>query len=75
MEWPGRCCSGGLALPCYVHISLTPRFSEVQGRGYFDNRFSGLVARGQKPLKRLWLPQVSFNTQLKQGVNERVIQR
>ena len=34
-------------------ISLTPRFSEVQGRVYCDNRFSGLLVRRQKPLKRL----------------------
>jgi hypothetical protein len=56
-------------------IPLTPRFSEVQGRAYYDNRFSGLLIPWQKPLKRLWLPQVSFKTQLKQGVNEGVSRR
>jgi hypothetical protein len=39
-----------------------------------DNRFSGCnVHQHKKPLKRLGFLRGSFNTQLKQGVNEKVI--
>jgi len=34
-----------VALPCYIPISLTPRFSEVHGRVYYHNRFSGLLVQ------------------------------
>jgi hypothetical protein len=63
------------SIPCYVRISVTPRFSEVQGRAYYDNRFSGLLVPWQKTPERLCLPHVLFNTQLKQGVNESVSRR
>jgi len=56
-------------------ISLTPRFSEVQGRRFYHNRFSGFLLHRQKPLKRLGALSDVVNTQLKQGVNERVSQR
>ena len=41
-------------------ISLTPRFSEVHGRGYYDNRFSGLLVHGQETPKAVGLPQASL---------------
>jgi len=41
----------------------------------YYNRFSGSSFTDKKPLKRLRLSQAVVNTQLKQGVNERVSQR
>jgi hypothetical protein len=41
-------------------ISLTPRFSEVRGRIYYHNRFSGFSFTNKKPLKRLGLSQASI---------------
>src|SRR6476660_1724702 len=43
-------------------ISLTPRFSEVHGRVYHHNRFSGLLAYNKKPLKRLGTLRLDANT-------------
>jgi hypothetical protein len=53
-------------------ISLTPRFSEVHGRVYYHNRFSGLLVHRQKIAEAVGAPSGVVNTQLKQGVNERV---
>ena len=51
-------------------VSLTPRFSEVDGALGSHNRFSGF-APGRKPLKRFLVP-LPAHTSLKRGVNERV---
>jgi hypothetical protein len=43
---------------------LTTRFSEVYGQVYHHNRFSGLPAQEQKPLKRFGLAQPSIQSTL-----------
>jgi hypothetical protein len=53
----GRCVFSVAAL---YPISLTPRFSEVHGRVYCHNRFSGLLVYSKKPLKRLGPSQASL---------------
>jgi hypothetical protein len=56
-------------------ILLTLRFSEVYGQVYRHNRFSGLPAQEQKPLKRFGLAQLSGSTLLEQGVMRRFNRR
>ena len=54
-------------------LSFSPSFSRVaaSASAYFLNRFNGLPARLQKPLKRLvGFISLASSTQLKQGVNE-----
>jgi hypothetical protein len=58
-------------VPVLYPISLTPRFSEVYGGASYHNRFSGLFAHC-KTAKAVGDPSGAANTQLKQGVNERV---
>ena len=53
-------------------ISLTPRFSEVHGRVYYHNRFSGLLVHQQETAEAVGPLSGVDNTQLKQGVNERI---
>jgi hypothetical protein len=55
-------------------ISLTPRFSEVYGRPFYYNRFSSLLVHLQKTAEAVGTLSV-INTQLNQGVNERVGRR
>jgi len=55
-------------------ISLTPRFSEVHGRLFYHNRFSGFLLHRQTAEAVRALSGV-VNSQLKQGVNEKVSQR
>ena len=54
---------------------LTPRFSEVHGRVCYHNRFSGLLVGSQKTAEAVAARSAVVNTQLKQGVNERVSRR
>jgi hypothetical protein len=51
-------------------ISLTPRFSEVDGPVPSHNRFSGFLVRRQKTAEAVRPCSDIINTPLKQGVNE-----
>jgi hypothetical protein len=50
-------------------ISLTPGFSEVQGRSTTTTAKAVCLFTDKKPLKRFGAPSGVINTQLRQGVN------
>ena len=60
------------SVPVLYPISLTPRFSEVHGRVWYRNRFSGLVRSLTKTAKAAGARLGVVHTQLNHGVNERV---
>jgi hypothetical protein len=61
-----------LSVAAPYSISITPRFSEVQGQLYDHNRFSGLPAPLQKTAEAVGARSDAVNTPLKQGVNEKL---
>ena len=56
-------------------LNPTPRFSEVHRRVPTKTALAVYLFTDKKPLKRLGLLSGVVNTQLKQGVNERISRR
>jgi hypothetical protein len=48
--------SNALGVAALFPISLTPRFSEVDGPVYYHNRFSSLLVRDKKTAEAVGLP-------------------